>query len=158
MNGFCRGQQKVNEILERAKVRSKAMVDSYLKQREELKKLQLEFTVAGFGLALLGWYEAYKSSVSFGRVEFVALDTQRWVDNMHANVGGLKSTISTTFDQLHTASDELRWKMAELKASVAVADMNREVEYREISSLVVRSDVRYNRPDTILKKKFQFFY
>ena len=49
-----------------------------------------------------------------------------------------------------------RW--AKLEASVAVADMNREVEYREISSLVVRSDVRYNRSDTILKKKFQFFY
>ena len=77
---------------------------------------------------------------------------------MHSNVGRLKLTISTTFDQLHTASDELRWKMAELEASVVVADMNREVEYREISSLVVRSDVRYNRPDTILKKKFQFFY
>ena len=76
---------------------------------------------------------------------------------MHFNVGGLKSTILTSFDQLQTASDVFHWKMVELEASVAVADMNWEVKYRQILSLVVRSDVRYSRPDTILKKKFGFF-
>ena len=130
MNGFCRGQQKAYEILERAEVRSKSVVDSSLKQREKLKKFQLELTVAGFGLSLLGWFEAYQSSVSFGRVEFGVVDTRRSVDDMHSNVGGLKSTISTSFDQLQTASDVFRWKMAKLEAFVAVADMNQEAKYR----------------------------
>jgi len=151
-----KGQQKAYEILERAEVRSKSVVDSFLKQREKLKKLQLELTVAGFGLSLLGWFEAYQSSVSFGRVEFGVVDTRRSVDDMHSNVGGLKSTISTSFDQFQTVSDEFRWKMAELEASVAMAEVNRETEYRGILSLAVMSDVRYNRPDTILKKKFGF--
>ena len=71
------GQQKAYELLERAEVRSKAMVDSFLKQREKLKKLQLEFIVAGFGLLALGWYDAYQFSVSFGHVEFVVVDIQR---------------------------------------------------------------------------------
>ena len=57
-------------------------------------------------------------------------DIQRWVNDMHFNVGGLKSTISTSFDQLQTASDVFHWKMVELEASVAVADMNREAKYR----------------------------
>ena len=72
-----RRQQKAYELLERAEVRSKAMVDSFLKQREKLKKLQLEFIVAGFGLLALGWYDAYQFSVSFGHVEFVVVDIQR---------------------------------------------------------------------------------
>ena len=133
------------------------MVDSFLKQREKLKKLQLEFTVAGFGLSALGWYQAYQSSVSFGYVKFVVVDIQRQVHDIHSNVGGLKSTISTSFDQLQAASNVFRWKMVELETSVAVADMHQEAEYRQILSLVVRSDVRYSRPDTILKKKFRFF-
>ena len=75
----------------------------------------------------------------------------------HFNIDGLKSTISTSFDQLQAASNVFRWKMVELEASVAMADMHQEAEYRQILSLVVRSDVRYSRPDTILKKKFRFF-
>ena len=47
--------------------------------------------------------------------------------------------------------------MVELEASVAMADMHQEAEYRQILSLVVRSDVRYSRPDTIPKKKFGLF-
>ena len=47
--------------------------------------------------------------------------------------------------------------MVELEASVAMADMHQEAEYRQILSLVVRSDVRYSQPDTIIKKKFRFF-
>ena len=133
------------------------MVDSFLKQREKLKKLQLQFTVAGFGLSALGWYEAYQSNVSFGHVEFMVVDIQRQVHDIHFNIGGLKSTISTSFDQLQAASNVFRWKMVELEASVAMADMHQEAEYRQILSLVVRSDVRYSRPDTILKKKFRFF-
>ena len=81
------------------------MIDSLLKKRKKLKNLQMEFTVAGFGLLALGWYETFQSSVSFDRVEFVVVDIQRWVNDMHYNVGGLKSTISTSFDQLQTASD-----------------------------------------------------
>ena len=42
--------------VEKAEVRSKVMIDSFLKQREKLKKLQMEFTVVGFGLSALGWY------------------------------------------------------------------------------------------------------
>ena len=133
------------------------MIDSFFKQREKLKKLQIEFTVVGFGLSTLGWYEAFQSSVSFGYVEFVVVDIQRQVNDMHSNVGGLKSTISTSFDQLHTASDVFRWKMAELEVSMALADMNREAKYRQILSFVVRFDVRYSRLDTILKMKFGFF-
>ena len=138
------------------------MVDSFLKQREKLKKLQLQFTVAGFGLPALGWYEAYQSNVSFGHVEFghvefVVVDIQRQVHDIHFNIGGLKSTISTSFDQLQAASNVFRWKMVELEASVAMADMHQEAEYRQILSLVVRSDVRYSQPDTIMKKKFRFF-
>ena len=60
----------------------------------------------------------------------MVVDIQRWVNDMHSNVGGLKSTISTSFDQLHTASDLFRWKMAELEVSMALADMNREAKYR----------------------------
>ena len=138
-------------------MRSKAMINSFLKQREKLKKLQMEFTITRFGLLAHRWYEAYQSSVSFGHVEFVVVDIQHWVNDMHSNVGGLKSTISTSFDQLQTASDVFRWKMAKLEAFIAVADMNREAKYRQIMSLVVRFDVRYSRSDTILKKKFGFF-
>ena len=133
------------------------MVDSFLKQREKLKKLQLEFIVARFGLLALGWYDAYQSSVSFGHVEFVVVDIQRQVHGIHSNVGGLKSTISTSFDQLQATSDVFCWKMVELEASVAVADMHQEAEYWQILSLVVRSDVRYSRPDTIPMKKFGLF-
>ena len=133
------------------------MIDSFFKQREKLKKLQIEFTVAGFGLSTLGWYEAFQSSVSFGYVEFVVVDIQRWVNDMHSNVGGLKSTISTSFDQLQTASDVFRQKMAELEVFMALADMNREAKYRQILSFVIRFDVRYSRLDTILKMKFGFF-
>ena len=50
------------------------MIDSFLKQRKKLKKFQMEFTVAGFGLSGLGWYKAFKSSVSFGHIEFVVVD------------------------------------------------------------------------------------
>ena len=82
----------------RAEVRSKAMIDSFLKQRQKLKKLQMESTMAGFGLSTLGWYEAFLSSGSFGNVEFVVADIQLWVNDMHFNVGGLESTISTSFD------------------------------------------------------------
>ena len=74
------------------------MIDSFQKQREKLKKLQTEFTVARFGLSAHGCYEAFQSSVSFGHVEFVVVDIQRWVNDMHSNVGGLKSTILTSFD------------------------------------------------------------
>ena len=81
-----------------AEVRSKAMIDSFLKQREKLKNHQMEFIVAGFGLLGLGWYEAFQSGVSFGHVEFMVVDIQRWVNDMHSNIGGLKSTISTSFD------------------------------------------------------------
>ena len=81
-----------------AEVRSKAMIDSFLKQREKLKNHQMEFIVAGFGLSGLGWYEAFQSGVSFGNVEFMVVDIQRWVNDMHSNIGGLKSTISTSFD------------------------------------------------------------
>ena len=77
--------------------------------------------------------------------------------DIHFNIGGLKSTISTSFDQLQAASNVFRWKMVELEASVAMADMHQEAEYRQILSLVVRSDVRYSQPDTIMKKKFRFF-
>ena len=94
--------------VERAEVRSKAMIDSFLKQRQKLKKLQIEFIVAEFGLSTLGWYEAFQYSVSFGHVEFVVEDIQRWVNDMHSNVGGLKSTISTSFDQLKTTFDVFR--------------------------------------------------
>ena len=125
--------------VERAEVRSKAMIDSLLKKRKKLKNLQMEFTVAGFGLLALGWYETFQSNVSFDRVEFVVVDIQRWVNDMHYNVGGLKSPISTSFDQLQTASNVFHWKMAELQASVAMTDMNREAKYRQILSLVVRS-------------------
>ena len=58
-------------LLERAKMRSRAMGDFFLKKREMLKKLQLEFSMVGFGLSALGWYESYKSSASFRRVEYV---------------------------------------------------------------------------------------
>ena len=133
------------------------MIDSFFKQREKLKKLQIEFTVVGFGLSTLGWYQAFQSSVSFGHVEFVVVDIQRWVNDMHSNVGGLKSTISTSFDQLQTASDVFRQKMAELEVFMALADMNREAKYRQILSFVIRFDVRYSRLDTILKMKFGFF-
>ena len=84
------------------------MIDSLLKKRKKLKNLQMEFTVAGFGLSMLGWYEAFQYSVSFGHVEFVVEDIQRWVNDMHSNVGGLKSTISTSFDQLKIAFDVFR--------------------------------------------------
>ena len=47
--------------------------------------------------------------------------------------------------------------MAELETSVAMADMNRDANYEHILSLVVKFDVRYSWPDTILKKKFEFF-
>ena len=60
--------------VERTEVRNKAMIDSFLKQREMLKKFQMEFTVTGFGLSGLGWYKAFKSSVSFGHIEFVVVD------------------------------------------------------------------------------------
>ena len=76
---------------------------------------------------------------------------------IHSNVGGLKSTISTSFDQLQAASNVFRWKMVELEASVVMADMHQEAKYRQILSLIVRSDVRYSRPDTIMKKKIRFF-
>ena len=69
----------------------------------------------------------------------MVVDIQRWVNDMHSNIGGLKSTISTSFDQLKTASDVFRWKMAELEASIAMTDMNQEAKYRQILSLVVRS-------------------
>ena len=133
------------------------MIDSLLKKRKKLKNLQMEFTVAGFGLLALGWYEAFQSGVSFGNVEFMVVDIQRWVNDMHSNVGGLKSTISTSFDQLQTASDVFRQKMAELEVFMALADMNREAKYRQILSFVIRFDVRYSRLDTILKMKFGFF-
>nr|XP_023926813.1 uncharacterized protein LOC112038245 [Quercus suber]POE92614.1 hypothetical protein CFP56_62609 [Quercus suber] len=126
-------------------------------KREKLKELQMEFIVVRFGLSALGWYEPYQSSVSFGHVEFVVMDIQGWVNDMHSNVGGLKSTILTSFDQIQTTSDVFRSKMAKLEASVVVANMNREAKYKQILSLVVRSDVRYSRPDTILKKKFGFY-
>ena len=74
------------------------MIDFFLKQREKLKNLQMKFTVAGFGLSALGWYEAFQSSVSFSHVEFVVVDIIRWVNDMHSNVSGLMSTISTFFD------------------------------------------------------------
>ena len=74
------------------------MIDSFLKQREKLKNHQMEFIVAGFGLSGLRWYEAFQSGVSFGHVEFMVVDIQRWVNDMHSNIGGLKSTISTSFD------------------------------------------------------------
>ena len=74
------------------------MIDSFLKQREKLKNHQMEFIVAGFGLSGLGWYEAFQSGVSCGHVEFMVVDIQRWVNDMHSNIGGLKSTISTSFD------------------------------------------------------------
>ena len=53
------------------------MIDSFLKQREKLKNLQMKFTVTGFGLSALGWYETFQSSVSFGHVEFVVVDIKR---------------------------------------------------------------------------------
>ena len=98
--GFVGDSKRLLSYLrvERAEVRRKAMIDSFLKQREKLKKLQTEFTVAGFRLSALGWYEAFQSSVSFGHVEFVVVDIPRWVNDMPSNVGGLKSTISTSFD------------------------------------------------------------
>ena len=113
------------------------MIDTFLKQREKLKNLQMKFTVTGFGLSVLGWYEAFQSSASFGHVEFEVVDIKRWVNDMHSIVGGLKSTISTSFDQLQTASDVFRWKMAELEVSVVMTHMNREAKYRQILSLVV---------------------
>ena len=84
--------------VKRAEVKSKAMIDSFLKQRQKLKKLQMESTVDGFGLSALGWYEAFLSSGSFGNVVFVAADIQLWVNDMHFNVGGLESTNSTSFN------------------------------------------------------------
>ena len=115
------------------------MIDSFQKQREKLKKLQTEFAVAGFGLLAHGWYEAFQSSVSFGHVEFVIVDVQCWVNDMHSNVGGLKSTISTSFDELQTVSDVFRLKMVVLETSVVIADVNRGAKYRQILSLVDRS-------------------
>ena len=84
--------------VKRAEVKSKAMIDSFLKQRQKLKKLQMESTVDEFELSALGWYEAFLSSGSFGNVVFVVADIQLWVNDMHFNVGGLESTISTSFD------------------------------------------------------------
>ena len=54
--GFVGDSKRLLSYLrvERAEVRRKAMIDSFLKQREKLKKLQTEFTVAGFGLSALG--------------------------------------------------------------------------------------------------------
>ena len=115
------------------------MIDFFLKQREKLKNLQMKFTVTGFGLSVLGWYEAFQSSVSFGHVEFVVVDIKRWMNDMHSNIDGLMSTSSTSFVQLQNASDVFRWKMAELEASIAMTDMNQEAKYRQILSLVVRS-------------------
>ena len=63
--------------VEKAEVRSKVMIDSFLKQREKLKKLQMEFTVVGFGLSALGWYEAFQSSVNF-----VMLNSWWWISNV----------------------------------------------------------------------------
>ena len=98
--GFVGDSKRLMSYLrvERVEVMSKATIDSFLKQGEKLKKVQIELTVAGFWLSALGWYEAFRSSVSFGHVEFVVVDIQRWVNDMHSNVGGLKSTISTSFD------------------------------------------------------------
>ena len=50
----------------------------------------MEFTVVGFGLSGLGWYETFQSGVSFGHVEFVVVEIRHWVNDMHSNVGGLK--------------------------------------------------------------------
>ena len=68
----------------------------------------MKFTVAGFGLSVLGWYETFQSSVSFGHVEFVVVDIKRWMNDMHSNIDGLMSTISTSFVQLQNASDVFR--------------------------------------------------
>ena len=75
---FVRDSKRLMSYLrvERAEVRSKAIIDSFLKQREKLKKFQMEFTVARFGLSALGWYKAFQSSVSFSHVEFVVVDIQ----------------------------------------------------------------------------------
>ena len=74
--GFVGDSKRLLSYLgvERTEVRSKAMINSFLKQRKKLKKFQMEFTVAGFGLSGLGWYKAFKSSVSFGHIEFVVVD------------------------------------------------------------------------------------
>lgn len=161
--GFCRGQQKAYALLERAEMRRRAVVISFLKQREKLKKLQLELTLAGFGFSALGLYEGYQSSISFDHVEVMVVDIQARVHDTNSNVVELKSDVSIPFGQLQSAFDVFRSRMAELDASVTLTDERREAEYKQILSSVVRSDIRhsrpdirYSRPDTVLKKKFGF--
>ena len=76
---FVRDSKRLMSYLrvERAEVRSKAIIDSFLKQREKLKKFQMEFTVARFGLSALGWYEPFQSSVNF-----VMLNSWWWISNV----------------------------------------------------------------------------
>lgn len=100
-----------------------------------LKKLQLEFSMARFGLSALVWYESYMSSASFRRVEYVVGCIQPGVDNIREVYGDIKPIVLTSFDQLQVASDVYRWRMVELEASVAIANTHQEAEYREILSL-----------------------
>ena len=161
--GFCRGQQKAYALLEKAEMRRRAVVISFLKQREKLKKLQLEFTLAGFGLSVLGLYESYKSSISFDHAGVVVVDILARVHDTNSNVGELKSDVSIPFGQLQSAFDVFHCRMAELDASVTLANARREAEYKKILSSVgrpdirySRPDIRYSRPDAIMKKKFGF--
>jgi len=155
-----RGQQKAYALLERAEMRRRAVVISFLKQREKLKKLELEFSLAGFGFSVLG---LYRSSISFDHVEVEVMDIQARVHDIDSNVGEFKSDVSIPFGQLQSAFNVFRCRMAELEASVTLADTRRKAEYKQILSSVFRSDIRYgrpdirySRPDTILKKKFRF--
>ena len=137
-------------------MRRRAMVDSFL------KKIQLEFTLVGFGLFALGWYETYQSSASFSHVESIVEDIQCGVSSIQSDIGELKSIVLTSFDQLQAASDVFRQRMVELETFVAITDVHQGAKYRQIMSsyktMVGRSDILYSRLDTILRKKFGFSY
>ena len=93
-------------------------------------------------------------------IQFGVKDIQCVLSSIQFYMDELKSIVLTSFDQLQAASDVFRQRMVELETSVAMTDVCRGVEYRQVVSLyktmVGRFDVRYSRPDTILKKKFGF--
>lgn len=122
--------------------------------------IQLEFTLVGFGLSALRWYETYQSSDSFSHVESVVEDIQCGVLSIQSDIGELKSIVLTSFDPLQAASDVFRQRMVELETSIAITNVHQGAKYRQMVSfyktMVGRFDVLYSWLDTILKKKFGF--